>query len=68
VRDLTAKVISLLPRDAFCLSSRDVLAWLHGERPCSEQPHPPTTWVDSAATLETERLIEAVRPLWAVRR
>jgi hypothetical protein len=66
--DLTANVISLLPRDAFCLSSRDVLAWLHGERPSPEQPHPPTAWIDSAATLEAERLIEAVRPLWAVRR
>ena len=66
--DFTATVISLLPHDAFCLSSRDVLAWLHGERPACEQPHPPTTWIDSAATLEAERLIEAVRPSWAARR
>jgi hypothetical protein len=66
--DLCATVISLLPRDAFCLSSRDVLAWLHGERPVFEQPPAPPAGLGDAATLEVERLIEAVRPPWAARR
>jgi len=34
--DFTAEVISLLPRDAFCLTSRDVLDWLYEGRSSSE--------------------------------
>jgi hypothetical protein len=30
--DFTAEVISRLPRESFCLSSRDVLDWLYDER------------------------------------
>jgi hypothetical protein len=64
--DFTTRVISLLPRDAFLLSSRDVLGWLHGEHSTFERTATAPAALSGAATLEAERLIEAVGLTWAV--